>query len=251
MTAWQRLWRLFRKLLYRIPMSYCKEYCIDMPDDFPADELTEFLAVARQKLLLGGNSPEWKELGGASNLIGWRFRACSEDWLTLKNSHIRYGESAGHEELYVRERALFGMFASGVSSMESATYAIAAFASHPNVLGLAFGPGRQRNCNLKNLTAWLTPHTKAKSVVDVLTRICNSVEWTTWIDLRNRMTHRGNLPRIIVGAVGAPAPKTKPLYFDATSSTQAIESDIADFERLKEWLAASLKDLLSAAKQIA
>lgn len=27
-------------------MRYCAEYCIDVPDDFPVDELTAFMAAA-------------------------------------------------------------------------------------------------------------------------------------------------------------------------------------------------------------
>ena len=96
-------------------MTYCAEYCIEMPDDFPVEELTQFMASARKVLLEPVKSPAWQEFAGASNLIGWRFRASSEDWLTYKNSVAKLGDGAGHDELFRRERALFGMFSTGVS----------------------------------------------------------------------------------------------------------------------------------------
>jgi hypothetical protein len=83
-------------------MIYCQEYCIDVPDHFPVSELTRYMASARGVLLKPTQSAVWAEFAGASNLIGWRFRASWEDWCTFKQSQSEFGDSGSHEEVYRR-----------------------------------------------------------------------------------------------------------------------------------------------------
>jgi hypothetical protein len=232
-------------------MTYCTEYCLEMPDDFPVEVLIQFIAAARRVLLKPNKSPAWQEFAGASNLIGWRFRASSEDWQTYKRSLATIGDAADHEELYRRERALFGMFASGVACIESTAYAIAALASHPAVLSLTFGPNEQRACSPRKLAKWLKPYSPASSLTAVLTELVTSSEWPLWVDLRNRMTHRSNLPRMIFCSVGAPQPITKPLNFAATSSTPRVEAEVSEFDALHVWLARALRQLLVEGRNLA
>jgi hypothetical protein len=230
---------------------YCSEYCLEMPDDFPIGELLQFMSTSRHVLLNPDKSLAWIEFAGASNLIGWRFRASSEDWIAYKKSLDTHGDSGGFEEIYFRERALFGMFSTGVSCIESTTYALAALASHPNVLSLPFGETEQRACSPKNLVKSLTPYADASLLVAVLNKLLLSREWSLWVELRNRMTHRSNLPRIINASVGAPPPVSKPLNFAPTSSTPRVEAEISEFDGLHNWLAKSLGDLLIEGRQLA
>ncbi len=82
-------------------MIFCKEYCIEMPDDFPVVEHAEFMAEARRVLITGGNKPAaWSEFGGASNLIGWRYRACSDAWLEHRLAIDTHGGERNHEDVY-------------------------------------------------------------------------------------------------------------------------------------------------------
>ncbi len=225
-------------------MTFCAEYGLEMPADLPVRELTQFMTTARRVLLNPDASPAWKEFAGASNLIGWRFRASSEDWLAYKTSLSTVGDSANHDQLFERERALFGMFTAGVSCIESTTYSLAALASHPTVLSLSFAAAEQRACSPRKLAEWLSPHPAANALANALTRLVTSAEWSLWVDLRNRMTHRSNLPRIHVASVGAPPPSTKPLHFAPTSSTPLVEADTSDFDQLHIWLVQVLRDLL-------
>lgn len=64
------------------------------------------------------------------------------------------------------------------------------------------------------------------------------------MDLRNRMTHRSTLPRIIRVNMGAPTPPAQALDFAKTSSTSAIQMDVPEVERHLEWLAERLRILL-------
>jgi hypothetical protein len=143
------------------------------------------------------------------------------------------------------------MFSAGVSCIESTTYALAALSSHPAVLGLSFDIAEQRACSPKKLLQWMTPHERSKALVGALADLLSSREWDLWVDLRNRMTHRSNLPRRHFLSVGGQPPVTKPLNFAATSSTPEVEAEIADFDTLHKWLATALGALLSSGRQLA
>jgi len=227
-------------------MVFSTTHQLELPDSFPADAMDAFMAAARSIVLTPTKSDAWKELGGASNLIGWRFRGCHEDMNTYINSWKVHGANVSFEEIYLRERALFGMFTAGVSCIESTCYALNALASHPSLLGLPFGEREQRACSPARLQKSLSKHSEALALVTTLDVLTNSTEWTLWVDLRNRMTHRSNIPRIIQAAVGAEPPPAKALHFAATSSTPAFEADASHLETMFDWLASSLRNLLVA-----
>jgi hypothetical protein len=228
-------------------MTFCAELCLELPDDFPVAELTAFMAEARRVLIPGGNtSAAWKEFGGASNLIGWRYRASFDAWYEHRESVKAYGGGRNHEDIYQQERSLFLMFSAGVSCIESTTYALAAAASDSNVCGIAFTIKEQRACSPARLLAWLTPHPKAAKLVAALQDLLAAPEWELWVDLRNRMTHRSNLPRRHFASVGAPPPQVNPLNYAPTSSTPEVDADFAEWDALHQWLAQQLRKLLLA-----
>jgi hypothetical protein len=232
-------------------MPICAENGLDMPDDFPASEFIAFMFEARRVLnASSGGSPAWSQFAGASNLIGWRFRASYEGWLEYRSSIERIGDAADHEELYKRERSLFLMLSAGYSCIESLCYALAAAVSHPSVFGIAFGVEEQRICTAKRLSSWLAPYTKADILASSLNNLLNAKEWDFWIRLRHRVTHRSNLPRQIFVAIGSVPPPRKPLIFAATSSTPEIDADLSDFDALHKWLANTVRDLLIAGKEL-
>ena len=201
-------------------MTFCSEYCIEMPDDFPVAELTAFMTEARRVLIQGRDtSAAWNEFGGASNLIGWRYRASSDAWRAHRLSIKNDGGGRNHEDVYEQELSLFVMFSAGVACIDSTIYALAAAASHPQVCSIPFGPKEQRACNPAQLLKWLTQHPGAAELVAALQRLLKAQEWALWIELRNRMTHRSNLPRRLFASVGGPPPQVKPLNYGPTSST--------------------------------
>lgn len=228
-------------------MTFCAELCIELPDDFPVAEFVVFMQAARRVLLPGGNTSEaWKEFAGASNLIGWRYRASFDAWREHRAFIQAHGGGRNHEDVYQQERSLFLMFAAGVSCIESAAYALAAAASHATVCGIAFTSREQRDCSPSRLLEWLRPHSKAAALVAALQALVNAPEWELWVDLRNRMTHRSNLPRRHFASVGAPAPQVKPLNYAPTSSTPEVDADLADWDALHQWLAHQSRALLVA-----
>lgn len=225
-------------------MVFSTEHQLDLPDEFPSGEMVAFMATARSVLLVPTKSIAWDELGGASNLIGWRYRTCHEDMCSYIESWEKFGSNVSFEEMYLRERSLFGMFTAGVSCIESTCYALHALGSHPKLLALVFGEREKRRCNPARLIACLATHPEARSLTSALDVLTKSNEWLLWVDLRNRMTHRSNLPRIIQASMGAELPPARALHFAATSSTPAFEADVAHLEALFTWLSRSLRSLL-------
>ena len=223
---------------------YCEGNAIDMPDAFPCEAFTQYLKTARRVLETPYGTDAQKEFGGASNLIGWRFRACHEDWQAYQKWFAKSESQPSHEANFRRERALFGMFSSGVSCIESMTYSLAALASHPHVLSLPFDAERQRACNPVRLADWLKEYAAASRLESAVRAMVASDEWSFWVNLRNRMTHRSSLPRNIWLYVGAPTPPAQALDFAKTSSTSAIQKDGSEVERHLKWLADSLRVLL-------
>lgn len=224
-------------------MPYLESLCLDMPESFPAEDYISLMAEARRVMIPDKQDvPAWKEFGGASNLIGWRYRASADAWRDHRTSLERGTKS--HEEYYEQECSLFMMFVAGVSCLESACYAMAAAASHPLVCGLQFDADRQRMCSPDRLRRWLVGHSKAASLARALDGLVVANQWQLWIDLRNRMTHRSNLPRRHYASVGAPPPVVRPLNYAPTCSTPDIDANYEDWDDLQRWLALQLRDLL-------
>jgi hypothetical protein len=226
-------------------MRYSQEYCIHLPEDFPHDELVRFMAHARAVLLQPVKSPQWTEFAGASNLIAWRYRSAFECWEAYKTS-LASAPQGDHEELYRRERELFGMFTAGVSCIESASYSLAALSSHPSLLGIPFDLPQQRQCSPSALRGWIAPYPSASALATSLDAILTAPEWRLWVDLRNRMSHRSNIPRVVRASIGSPLPAGKPLHFGPTSSTAPVEAEIVEFDALRDWLSNALRELLEA-----
>jgi len=231
-------------------MDFNNTFNMLLPDEFPEEEYSCFMTACKS-ILIPVKTDSWRQFAGASNLIMWRFRSCYEDMKFYIDSWVEHGVNVSRDELYMRERALFGMFSSGVSCIESTCYAIYSLASHASIYNLPFGDNEQRRCSPKNLKIALSSHDTARNIVTELISIINSSEWEFWVDLRNRMSHRSNIPRVIRGAGGSSPPPAKALQFGATSSTPAFEADEDHLVNLYEWLAQSLRNLLVEGGNIA
>ncbi len=232
-------------------MQFVKEFQIDLPDEFPSAEYHDYWEASSAVLHDPEKGAAWAEFAGASNLIGWRFRSCFEAMSWYLESWRARGYDVKHEEIYQRESGLFSMFSSGVSTLESTVYSLYAVASHPKVLAVSFGADDQRRAGVKSLQSALGTTARAEPLAEALGMILAAPEWERWVEFRNRMTHRSNLPRIIKASVGSAPPPGKTLDFAATSSSTAFSSDENGLIRLYAWLAASLRNLFAAGTVLA
>lgn len=224
-------------------MKYCDILKLDLPNLFPVQPFEEFIAIVRN--VTERESDARREFNGASNLIGWRFRACIESKEEYFLSWKQFGVGVSFEEIYRREKLLFETFVSGLSCIESATYACYALASDHNILNLPFDERvRRYRSSPKHFLDKLRAVTPVPSLVEILDTIISSDEWDLWTGYRNTMTHRSNIPRIIYGSGGAPLPPANALEFAATWSSRALSGNEEIFNSIIFWLAKELENLL-------
>jgi len=217
-----------------------------MPGEFPAIEFADFMARAKT-VVLRPKGTEWRELGGASNLMGWRFRNAADGLDEFAKSWAKYGDAlATHEVGYKRERALFSFFCGGVSCIEATCYGIYALCSHAKILSVPFGPDEQRGASPRGLRDVLKKHPTASVLTKVLNKMLGSPEWKTWLEVRNRIAHRSNLPPIITMSTAA-LPYSPPINVAHTSSTKAFGATVEDMYRLLTWLGETQRELFLAA----
>jgi len=216
---------------------------LEMPKSFPLAEFERFVNTVRR--VTDPYSGARKESNGALNLIGWRFRAFSEYKDSYLDSWHRSGANASFEELYSREKAFFGMFVCGVSTIESACYACYALASDPSVLNLPFDESIRRNKSKpRDLLQKLSKVQPNQQLTRVLQSGLGSAEWEVYRTYRNTMTHRSDIPRIIHAAIGSAPPPAKIMQFADTWSTRGMHAGEDEFEKLFEWLTLFLRDIL-------
>ena len=177
-------------------MPYIENLCINMPPEFPAVQFTQLRKLQQTVLVTDGvQSPQCKEFGLASNALAWRYRAAHEELSFLRGHYSQKTAPVDHEDLYGREKALFNFFTSSVSCIETAIYAIAAYTS--KVLSYDFTAKKQTIRSPDVLHGWLKPHTQAEKLTLVVDELSKSTEWAFLLHVRNRLSHRGNLPAII------------------------------------------------------
>lgn len=224
-------------------MPICETYQLEMPVCFPGDELDKFVSAANRILEKSPKSEAAKEFRSASNLIGWRFRACYDEMQVYCETWQRVD---CHETLYHRERALFGMLCAGQSCLECTCYAISALASHPTAFGIPFGERERKNCGPSELVGRFRAISPQDHLCLVLDEIASSARWNRWRKMRNRVSHRSNMPREIYASNGADAPSPK-VWYARTSSSPRAKGDVEAIQAMFAWLAVSLHKLLFAA----
>jgi len=222
---------------------------LEMPSSFPLVEYEAFVYAVRQ--VTDAHSVARKEFGGASNLIGWRFRAFCEYKDKYLHSWHKFGANVSFEEMYLREKSFFGMFVCGVSTIECACYACYAFASYPSVLNVPFDENiRRYSSTPKKLFEKLSKIQPDHALTKTLESGLESGEWEVYTTYRNTMTHRSNIPRIIYGALGSMPPPEKIMQFADTWSTKGMHAGEEEFTRLFEWLVLFLKDILNGGREL-
>lgn len=229
-------------------MPFCEVLKLQMPDTFPLVEYEGYVAAVRSNV--EPESDARKEFNGASNLIGWRYRACTEHKEQYLRSWRRYGSNVSFEELYEREKNFFGMFVCGISCIESACYACYAVASYPKLLNLPFDENIRRKNAPRHLYSKLSQVLPGHTLTNVLKAGLNSEEWGVLTSYRNTMTHRSNIPRIIFGAVGSAPPPEKIMQFAETWSTKAMGANEKEFEGLFMWINEFLRNVLRGGTEL-
>jgi hypothetical protein len=140
-------------------------------------------------------------------------------------------------------RAFFAMFVGGVSCIKCTAYALHAFASHEDTLGLPFGETEQKKGTNGLYKAVQSPHPHAPRFQSLI-KTCESDEWRLWKEFRNRMSHRSNLPRSINLPMGGPTPANLPLQILKATSSPALDGPLFALAQQRDWLTQAVRGLL-------
>lgn len=239
---------LARLLIKRPVMPYCENLCLEMPASFPCLEYTLWRTTASPIVAAAPpGDPSWENLA-ASNLTAWRFRQSCEAWEHIKQLVHDKPNGGSHEDQYQMDSHMFTMLTTMISCIESTLYSISAVASSPMVVGYLFDNQAQRKgSDASWLLSQLTGHPKATLLVGELTLLVGSTDWKFLLDLRNRVSHRTNLSRIVFATVGGVLPPSVPFHYAATTNTPEIKRSVMDFESYHAWFAGTVRRLLVGA----
>lgn len=165
----------------------------------PADYPTVLAEQCYRKLLdaipVGSYGREL--MGYGFKGAAYRFRATSEYQGEFERSISAPGGAAppANEE-FLQERCLFGFFASGLASLESLTFAIHALAGHYEPGCFSLAPGGLRNVSPASVSGAMQKW-PAAPITQALGFLISDSDFAEWKDIRNILSHRVILPRLI------------------------------------------------------
>lgn len=212
---------------------------INMPADFsdePYDNVYKRLTNAR------GQHPLWPEYSFAWTGLMYRFRSCTEHDEVFTKSVTKFGSTPpDSSERYNQERDLFGFFVTGLSAIECACYGLFVIGSmlYPQRFPFATDDDKRHVKPKTTLEKYQSAYQNER-LVCVLQRIINEQQYRNWTKARNILAHRSNPGRVIYGSTKGPAKTPEWMLQDIPIDSTATASR-------REWLANSLRDLLTEA----
>ena len=223
-----------------------------VPKEFPDEAFSHFLNLGKKAISMEPEDlarPLLQEFGCATNIIPWRFRSGFEFKSEFVQSWEIIGNAADHNEIYKREKSFFGWLNAEVSAIDASFHAIYVLCALKQNFNLDFSEKARRNISPKKLADQIPENVPSyllkKSIVDVI----NSKEYGSVKELRNRMSHRGNIPRHIKVTPGS-GPDLEFLNYAATWSSAALVGDSSKIDEMMNWFASTMKSILEAGHDI-
>lgn len=175
------------------------EYEGNIWGSLPADYPTVLTEQCYRKLLdaipVGSYGREL--MGYGFKGVAYRFRATSEYQREFECSISAPGGAAPPaDEEFLQERCLFGIFTSGLASLESLTFAIHALAGHYEPGYFSLERGGLRNVSPAAVSGAMQKW-PAAPIAQVLGSLISDSVYAEWKDIRNILSHRVVPPRLI------------------------------------------------------
>jgi hypothetical protein len=170
-------------------MQYWQRFDLDLPDDFPLAEIDALHAHLSDYVDDGSElPPEWRDWAAGLNGLVYRFRACDEHGESVT---ISLGDTSPPQpKRYEQERDLFAFYAEGLSALGCFYYGLYFVGTHADAAAFPL------NVNPRDVTPTkVTPIFEATYAGEQLTKtlraVVDDVEFKTWSDVRNYLSHRG------------------------------------------------------------
>jgi hypothetical protein len=212
---------------------------ITMPADFPRRGYDDLNLIGNQILAPKANLVP--HFAGAVNAIAYRFRTCCEAEIEFSKA---VQAQKTFEDLYFVVRGMYAFFVNGLSSVESAYYALYALgaAKRPDVFTL-LAAGKERRITVDSTVDAYCDAWPTCSFSEVLCNLSCDAALYEWSTVRNVLSHRVQPGRLIHGVGGGRRPPPAEIRFDGHVLT--LEPETTAVRR--RWLARRLDELLSEA----
>jgi hypothetical protein len=212
-----------------------------VPCDFPTAAYESVHNVIAQKCAAHAL---YEQYVGAWNALAYRFRSSVDYGDAVVASLMAHGTAPKAEERYRQERALFGFFSSGFSTMESTFYglfAIGAFIT-PTAFPLTT-PKEQQQVSPKRTTEAFTNAFAGDPILQAFATLFADPSFQRWREIRNVLTHRTAPGRRLYVSFGdEDVPATEWKLTNAPLDANLISTYRTDLARvLGDLLAASSK----------
>jgi hypothetical protein len=214
---------------------------LPMPDDFDRDSYENvFSRLAPLNLTY---PIPWGEYAGAWIALSYRFYSCAEYSDSFTESLQTHGGTAQALECYRQERDLYNFFVSGLSAIESFYYGLFAVASMLDSNTFPVQTDEGKRTKPEGVVRRFLARFPNENVTTTMQNLLADKAYKEWNDRRNILAHR-NTPgrlmsiRVTMGRVDA---NYGPLRWGE------IDLDERTTPSRRQWLAETLRDLLSAA----
>jgi len=207
-----------------------------MPDDFPSDlydDVNHRISKNRDDYL-----SSWYQFAGGWNAIAYRFLSCTDSNDDFILSISKHGNSPAQPERYNQEKLLFNFFVTGLSALQSLSYALYFACSILDKINFPVSSKK----DLKSITIESTQIKleqsalqNKESIIKNLKDSINSAEYKDWKEKRNILAHRSAPGRNIFEG-GNEHGKVKWM--------NGLEIDKNTTAQKYEWLLANVKKLI-------
>lgn len=175
----------------------------ELPQSYPTEQAERVYRYLLE--ILSNQTMPGALMGHGFKGVAYRFRAAVEYATEFSTSYGAIGGTAPPvDEHYRQERALFGFFVSGLSSIESFAFAIHAIAAHYEPT--TFGVNQQdlRRIAPEAVAKGLQATWPQALVTDFLCRLVEGdPTYQGWKKIRNVLNHRVVPPRAITASIGS------------------------------------------------
>ena len=223
---------------------------LQTPNDFDRDSYED--VRTRLAPLQNTHFEPWIEYTGAWIALSYRFKACAEYSESFTESFLNYGASPSDEkERYHQERDLYGFFVSGYSAIESFCYGLFFIASMLDTVKYPIQTKfpvqteeHRKDISPESTEKKFRAAFSGQDITKALDRSVNDVKYQEWKDRRNMLAHRVK-PQRLMSIGSSTAGKPNATYGPVRWGEIHLDKDTTDSRR--QWLAKTLRDLLSAA----
>jgi hypothetical protein len=212
---------------------------LEIPDDFPVELYDEVYNKVQAKAGSWESMPDFRnQYVPAWTALAYRFRACAEYDEEFTNSIQQNGIAPPQPERYNQERALFGFFVNGLSTIETFSYGLytIAYIIKPQTF-LIHTDDQLRAIKLHKTYQDFNNEFLDEPITISLRTLTESGEYREWQEFRNVLAHRGQPGRSISITIGSEQNvslwKLKDLILNHSTTAQK-----------RKWLSDTIHDLL-------